>query len=35
MERSEEFVEKLIASIKEFTGDNDQNDDITIMSVKI
>lgn len=32
---SEEFVENLIASIKEFTGDNDQNDDITIMSVKI
>ncbi|MCQ2184519.1 MAG: SpoIIE family protein phosphatase [Bacteroidales bacterium] len=32
---SEEFVEKLVASIKEFTGDNDQNDDITIMSVKV
>lgn len=32
---SEEFVETLISKIKEFTGDNDQNDDITIMSVKV
>ena len=32
---SEEFVETLISRIKEFTGDNDQNDDITIMSVKV
>lgn len=32
---SEEFVEKLIKSIKTFTGDNDQNDDITIMSVRV
>ena len=32
---SEDFVENLIKSIKEFTGDNDQNDDITIMSVRV
>lgn len=32
---SEDFVEALISRIKEFTGDNDQNDDITIMSVKV
>lgn len=32
---SEEFVEKLIADVKSFTKDNDQNDDITIMSVRV
>ena len=32
---SEDFVEALITSVKAFTGDNDQNDDITIMSVKV
>ncbi len=32
---SEEFTENLFVSIKEFTKENDQNDDITIMSVKV
>lgn len=32
---SEVFVEKLLESMKEFTKDNEQNDDITIMSVKV
>ncbi|MCQ2177233.1 MAG: SpoIIE family protein phosphatase [Bacteroidales bacterium] len=32
---SENFVEALISDIKSFTGDNPQNDDITIMSVKV
>lgn len=32
---SELFVEKLTESVKAFTGDNEQNDDITIMSVKV
>ena len=32
---SEEFVERLIKSMKAFTKDNDQNDDITIMSIRI
>lgn len=32
---SEDFVDALMASVKEFTGDNDQNDDITIMSVMV
>lgn len=32
---SEIFVEKLTEALKEFTKDNDQNDDITIMSVKV
>lgn len=32
---SEEFVNNLLASVKAFTGENDQNDDITIMSVKL
>ena len=32
---SEEFVEKLTQSMKAFTKDNDQNDDITIMSVRV
>ena len=32
---SEEFVEKLTESMKAFTRDNDQNDDITIMSVRV
>lgn len=32
---SEEFVNRLTESIKGFTKDNDQNDDITIMSVRV
>lgn len=32
---SDVFIEKLLSSIKEFTGDNDQNDDITVMSVRV
>lgn len=32
---SELFVEKLTESIKDFTKGNDQNDDITIMSVRV
>lgn len=32
---SEEFVNKLTESLKAFTKDNDQNDDITIMSVRV
>lgn len=32
---SEAFVDELVKSIKTFTGDNDQNDDITIMSVRV
>lgn len=32
---SEVFVDKLLESIRTFTGDNEQNDDITIMSVKV
>lgn len=32
---SEEFAAALLADVKGFTGGNDQNDDITIMSVKI
>ena len=32
---SELFVEKLTESVKAFTKDNEQNDDITIMSVKV
>ena len=32
---SEDFVDALMASVKEFTGDNEQNDDITIMSVMV
>ncbi len=32
---SEEFVEKLTESVKAFTNGNEQNDDITIMSVKV
>lgn len=32
---SEEFVNKLLDSLKSFTLDNEQNDDITIMSVKV
>lgn len=31
---SEDFVNALVASVKDFTKDNPQNDDITIMSVK-
>lgn len=32
---SEVFVEKLIADVKAFTNGNDQNDDITIMSIRV
>ena len=32
---SEEFAAALLAEVKDFTGENDQNDDITIMSVRI
>ena len=32
-ETSEEFITRLAASVKEFTGDNEQNDDITMMSI--
>ena len=32
---SDEFVGNLLDAIKAFTGENDQNDDITIMSVKV
>ncbi len=32
---SQEFIEKLTESMKSFTNGNDQNDDITIMSVKV
>lgn len=32
---SDVFVDELVKSIKAFTGDNDQNDDITIMSVRV
>ena len=31
---SEDFVNALVASVKDFTKDNPQNDDITVMSVK-
>lgn len=34
-ESSEEFIQNLTASVKSFTGDNPQNDDITIMSIKV
>ena len=34
-ESSEAFVSNLLDSIKDFTGDNPQNDDITIMSVRV
>lgn len=34
-ESSEEFIRNLTASVKSFTGDNPQNDDITIMSIKV
>lgn len=32
---SEEVIDNLFSSIKEFTGDNDQNDDITVLTVKL
>lgn len=32
---SEVFTDALVKSIKNFTGENDQNDDITIMSVRV
>lgn len=34
-ESSEVFINNLTASVKRFTGDNPQNDDITIMSIKL
>lgn len=33
VETSEEFLSRLTDSMKEFTGDNEQNDDITMMSI--
>ena len=32
---SEDFINKLVESIQSFTKGNAQNDDITIMSVKV
>lgn len=34
-ESSETFINNLTASVKKFTGDNPQNDDITIMSIRV
>lgn len=34
-ESSEGFLKNLIASVRSFTGDNPQNDDITVMAIKL